>query len=389
MLTRPNSPVERERSPRPGVTDDARRGGRAGTLLVAHSDGRGGGIERYVATVEAALRGGGESCVRLNLHDRTSDGLPDERRLAGALRQRWTTHHRLSRDISQQLAVTVTGRLVLAYIHLLPAALMATRAHPAMGITVVMYGNEIWAPGLPRRAVRRLLRHPRVRPVAISGFSAGALYPLVPAGVLPPGLSAEWFDALVAAGGGLRSNHSTTQLMTSFRLESWREKGLPEIVEAIRRTRRSDLRLVVCGSGPVPAELRRLVDATPFSTLRHNLSDKELAAQFAAADLFVLATRLQRRPVRSGEGFGLVLAEAQVAGTPVVAPAHGGSSDAFRPGITGVAPVDQSSAALADAIGRLVGDPDRLAQMGRSAALWAREEFDPVRYAAHAREMLL
>ena len=81
--------------------------------------------------------------------------------------------------------------------------------------------------------------------------------------------------------------------------------------------------------------------------LRPGLTDHDLAAQFAASDLFVLASRTRsgRRPC--GEGFGLVLLEAQVAGTAVVGPAHGGSPDAYLDGVTGATPRDESAAALA------------------------------------------
>ena len=80
---------------------------------------------------------------------------------------------------------------------------------------------------------------------------------------------------------------------------------------------------------------------------RPGLSDRELARQLAGADLFVLATRSRGGRHTSGEGFGLVLLEAQVAGTPVVAPAHGGSHDAYIEGITGLAPMDETAGSLA------------------------------------------
>jgi phosphatidylinositol alpha-1,6-mannosyltransferase len=355
-----------------------------GVALVAHSQGLGGGIERYVATVEDAIRGSGSPYTRLNLHDHPSPHVQS----AGP-RGHWTANRRLLTRLRQHLDATGSRRLVLGYLNLLPVALLATRQRPDTGITVVLHGSEIWAQGLPRRLMLRLLSSPRVRPVAVSGFSAGALFPVAAAGVLPPGLSAPWFDTLTAAGRTARPESPGVRIMTSFRLESWRDKGLPELLAAIRRLGRPDLSLVVCGSGPVPADLQRLVAAAPFCTVRSNLSDPDLAAEFAAADLFVLATRLRSKPLRSGEGFGLVLAEAQVAGTPVIAPAYGGGSDALRPGITGAVPVDESVGALATVIERLVQEPDRLARLGRAAAAWAGEEFDPARYATRVRETLL
>ena len=43
------------------------------------------------------------------------------------------------------------------------------------------------------------MRHPDVRLVAVSSFTAGALFPGGQATVLPPGLSRTWFGELVSA----------------------------------------------------------------------------------------------------------------------------------------------------------------------------------------------
>jgi glycosyltransferase involved in cell wall biosynthesis len=105
--------------------------------------------------------------------------------------------------------------------------------------------------------------------------------------------------------------------------------------------------------------------------------------------LFVLAsqTRIGRRAV--GEGFGLVLLEAQAAGTPVVAPAHGGSREAYVEGVTGVAPSDESAEALTRTLQGLLKDPARLEWMGRQAAQWTQQAFAPERYARLAVRRLL
>lgn len=124
-------------------------------------------------------------------------------------------------------------------------------------------------------------------------------------------------------------------------------------------------------------------------TLRSGLSDQDLALQLATADLLILATRTRRGRRACGEGFGLVLLEAQVAGTAVVAPAYGGSKDAFIEHITGVAPVDETAAALANVLDRLLKDPTRLEQMGERAAEWARECFAPESYALRAVAALM
>ena len=107
------------------------------------------------------------------------------------------------------------------------------------------------------------------------------------------------------------------------------------------------------------------------------------------ADLFVLATHIEYGHSAVGEGFGLVLVEAQVAGTPVVAPAYGGSRDAYVEGVTGTAPADESAEALTRTLHDLLKDPARLEWMGGQAAQWSRQAFAPERYAQLAVRRLL
>jgi glycosyltransferase involved in cell wall biosynthesis len=268
-----------------------------------------------------------------------------------------------------------------------------SKSSQVAGISVICHGIDVWGSG---RAARRriesyLMGRKRVRMVAVSNFTAGALWRAGPAAILPPGLSGGWFQTLIDASAAGRSAEPQggQSIVTAFRLSQWRDKGLPELIRAVSDLGHLDIRLTVCGSGPVPPELERLVRAHPLCRLRAGLTDGDLAQELASADLFVLATRSRRGKKPSGEGFGLVLIEAQVAGTPVVGPAHAGSHDAFIDGITGVAPTDETAAALARIIGELMGDPARLRQMGCQAARWARSSFAPDLYASQAVARLL
>jgi glycosyltransferase involved in cell wall biosynthesis len=209
------------------------------------------------------------------------------------------------------------------------------------------------------------------------------------AAVLPPGLSGPWFDELAKAGVPERRPGGAIRLLTAFRLADWRDKGLPELLEAIRQLDRPDVSLTICGRGQLPPQAARLIGGLPWCRVRSGLTDAELAAELADADLFVLATRTRRGRGACGEGFGLVLLEAQVAGTAVVAPASGGSREAYLDGVTGVAPVDETAEALARILAGLLSDPARLTSMGRSAASWAQTAFDPDQYAARTVQRLL
>jgi phosphatidylinositol alpha-1,6-mannosyltransferase len=336
-------------------------------LLLSPSRGLGGGIERYVETLEWAFAAHGGSCQRIDLHQPGPVG-----------QARMMTQ---GRRILEQTSVPT--RLVVAHRALLPMAYLLARRSPTCGISVLCHGCDVWdAQFRPRRYVEsRLMRRSIVRIVAVSSFTAGAISRLSPATILPPGLSGEWFQTLVEGSAIRRSETPGIHLVTAFRLAAWREKGLPQLMEAIAFLGRSDIHLTVCGSGKPPADLMNAVRACGSCTVRQGLTDRELASQLAAADLFVLATRTKAGRRASGEGFGLVLLEAQVAGTPVVGPAYGGSPDAYIDRVTGVAPIDETPGALANVLAKLLADPQRLAQMGRRAAEWARDSFAPERYA--------
>ncbi len=343
-------------------------------VLLTPSRGLGGGIERYVETLEWAFLEQRVEYRRVDLKH------------AGA-----AAHAQLLIEAREQMRAIMPARLVVAHRSLLPAAWLLTRRGSHCGISVICHGGDVWGTGhwVRRSIEKRLMRHPGVRVVAVSSFTAGALAGNHPATILRPGLSREWFDTLVKTSAEIRSQKAGTHLVTVFRLADWRGKGLPELLAAVAALDRTDIRVTVCGSGKPPPELERLVHQHPFCTLRPGFTDRELANQLAAAELFVLATRTRSGRASSGEGFGLVLLEAQVAGTPVIAPAYGGSHDAYLDRVTGLAPTDESAGELTKVLEQMLADPGQLAEMGKRAAEWARECFAPEQYAPQAVARLL
>jgi phosphatidyl-myo-inositol dimannoside synthase len=336
-------------------------------LLLTPSRGLGGGIERYARTLQSAFAAQPIECHRIDLD---GSGIAAHRRLLKQSRA-------ALRDDSR------ATRLVVLHVTLLPAARLLAREHAVSGISVLCHGTDVWCtrPRIRRRVESYLLRRPDVRVLAMSSFTAGALCQTCPATVLPSGMSKEWFDTLVSASTVGHDQPPGAKIVTLFRLPAWEEKGLPELLSAVTALKHPGVSLTVCGSGEASEELRLAVRNHPCCTLRQGLSDHELATELATADLFVLATRTRAGRQVSGEGFGVSLLEAQVAGTPVVGPAYGGSPDAYIDRVTGVAPVDESAEALAETIDKLLCDPQRLKRMGEKAREWARECFAPERYA--------
>ena len=351
--------------------------GQAGpVLLLSPSQGLGGGIERYVETVQSAFRDTGVPCQRLDLPRPGPAG-----------------YRTLLAEASAALAGRDgAARVVVAHRALLPLAVLLSRIRQVRGISVICHGIDVWGArtGLRWQLESRLMRLRGVRIVAVSSFTAGSLFPGGGhATILPPGLARGWFDELAGAGAVDRDPRPGLELMTAFRLGAWRDKGLPQLTTAIAALRRTDVRLTVCGSGEPPDDLLSHVGSVPWCSLRPGLADHDLAAQYAASDLFVLASRARQGRLPCGEGFGLVLLEAQVAGTAVVGPAHGGSPDAYLDGVTGTAPRDESAAALARVLHGLLSQPGKLREMGSLGAQWAGKRFAPDSYAALAVDRLL
>jgi phosphatidylinositol alpha-mannosyltransferase len=139
-------------------------------------------------------------------------------------------------------------------------------------------------------------------------------------------------------------------------------KGMPLLLAALRRTVKDypDLRLLVVGRGD-PAELRRQAgpELADKIVLLGQVDDVTKARALCSVDVYCA-------PNTGGESFGVILTEAMAAGTPVVA----SDIDAFRRvvdnGNAGVLFGVHDEVALAEAIGDLLGDPARRAELAEA-----------------------
>lgn len=98
------------------------------------------------------------------------------------------------------------------------------------------------------------------------------------------------------------------------------------------------------------------------------LPQEDLAGLYAAADLFVWPA--------INEAYGMALLEAQSAGLPAVAGRSGGVADILRHGETGLLVPPGDVPAFADAVARLLDDPDRRRCMAATAAATTAVEHD-------------
>lgn len=154
-----------------------------------------------------------------------------------------------------------------------------------------------------------------------------------------------------------------------------RYKNLDGLVEAWRTVAAElpDASLRIVGAGTLAPLVRELVAELPQQvSWVERLSPDEVAAELDAASFLVLPSR--------SEGMGRVVVESLARGRPVLGASVGGIRDLIDDGVNGLL-VAPRPAELAQALVRLLGDPElvrRLGEAGRESALpWilSPEEF--------------
>lgn len=139
-------------------------------------------------------------------------------------------------------------------------------------------------------------------------------------------------------------------------------KGLHILLDAMTQVNAT---LAIVGAGPEEARLRDLAQA--FGVARRvrfigRVSDDDLPAYYAAADLFVLPSHLR------AEAFGMVQLEAMAAGLPVISTELGtGTSVVNQHGVTGFVVPPGDPLPLARAIRVLLENPELRRHMGAAA----------------------
>jgi phosphatidylinositol alpha-1,6-mannosyltransferase len=145
------------------------------------------------------------------------------------------------------------------------------------------------------------------------------------------------------------------------------EKGIDTVLRALPAIvgRAPDVRYAVAGSGSERERLEKLSEKLGVAErvrFLGQVDDRDLPALYNLAAVYVGASR---RAERIGiEGFGISLVEASACGLPVVAGNSGGIPDAVRDGETGFLVPPEDPAAFADAIGRLLADPELAGRTG-------------------------
>ena len=149
-----------------------------------------------------------------------------------------------------------------------------------------------------------------------------------------------------------------------------KEKSYAVLAEALTQLSGPNWHLLVAGDGPQrDAITAQLNNAAPGRvTFLGTLDEPALTEAYTASDMLVWPA--------IDEAFGIALLEAQAAGLPVVAGKQRGVPDIIASGITGLLPKPGDATAFAQALQRLIDDPEARTRMGEAASRRVLEQFD-------------
>ncbi|AFY54177.1 glycosyltransferase [Rivularia sp. PCC 7116] len=181
-----------------------------------------------------------------------------------------------------------------------------------------------------------------------------------------------------AARNELGINPETKLVMYVGRFD--RRKGIETLVRAVGQSKlrgSEDLKLIICGGsraghsdGKERDRIEKIVaelGMTQMTEFPGRVSQKDLPSYYAAADVCVVPSHY--------EPFGLVAIEAMASYTPVVASDVGGLQFTVVSEKTGLLAAPQNVSAFANAIDRILLDPQWREQLGEAARKRVENKF--------------
>jgi phosphatidylinositol alpha-1,6-mannosyltransferase len=268
-----------------------------------------------------------------------------------------------------------------------PLALLSPLARRAGAKRIVAstHGHEVGWSMLPvaRTALRRIGNDADVV-TFISQYTrnrfASAFGPNAALERLSPGVDTDRFEPDPVARADMRARYGLGDrpvVVCVSRLVP--RKGQDMLIRALPalRERVPGTRLVVVGGGPYLDDLRRLAHSFGVAedvVFTEGVPAEELPAHHAMADVFAMPCRTRGAGL-DVEGLGIVYLEASAMGVPVVAGDSGGAPESVLDGTTGLVVDGWDVGSITAAVGNLLADPDRAAEMGRAGREWVVAEW--------------
>jgi glycosyltransferase involved in cell wall biosynthesis len=166
------------------------------------------------------------------------------------------------------------------------------------------------------------------------------------------------------------------------------KKGCEYLIRAVSqlRDRRRNARLVIIGDGPLRAQLEALASTLKVSAKFLGVQGPDLVRKWMQR-AWVLCNPSVTASNGDTEGLGMVFAEAQATGLPVVSTLHGGIPEVIRDGETGLLARERSVDDLTGHLERMLVDRVFWDLCSERAKAWIREQFDIHRCTAGLEEV--
>lgn len=264
-----------------------------------------------------------------------------------------------------------------------PLAVLAPvlRRAGAHRVVASTHGHEVGWSMLP--AARQTLRHIGTHTDVVTfvsrytrGRFASAFGARAALEHVPPGVDTTRFAPDDIARARIRDRHDLGDAPVVLCLSRLvPRKGQDVLIDGFDEVlrREPDARLLIVGGGPHREALERRRATSPVRDrilMTGSVDAADVPAYHAAADVFAMPAR-----TRGGgldvEGLGIVYLEASATGVPVVAGRSGGAPETVVDGHTGHVVDGRDPSAVASAIGDLLADRARAAEMGRAGRAWA------------------
>ncbi|MGZ4912506.1 MAG: glycosyltransferase family 4 protein [Halobacteriota archaeon] len=192
--------------------------------------------------------------------------------------------------------------------------------------------------------------------------------------VVPPGVDVAAFNP-TRYSGYLRDMHGiegTIVLFVGQLSKAHRHKGLPLLIQALQSIDDPAMTLVIVGDGNARSDYvtyarqKGVEDRIIFAGL---IPQEEMPLYYRGADMTVLPT------YTNAEGFGMVLAEANACGRPVIGTKVGGVPSVITDGYNGLLIEPGDLQGLVQAIQALTQNKELAARLGRNGSEKVNKEF--------------
>jgi len=268
--------------------------------------------------------------------------------------------------------------IVCGHVHILPV--LQRPKLKSMPYWICTYGREVW----PRWSESVSLAMRRAKMIlTISNFTRDSIIRRLPEAevyLVPPTVDIQRFRPMPIR----RGNPEKKVVLTVGRISSdSRYKGHDVVIRALPLVEEmlgQEVVYWIAGAGDDVPRLQTLTEDVGVSNSVRFLGrvpDEDLACIYNMCDVFVMPSRIEKRPdgTWGGEGFGIVYIEAAACGKPVIAGNEGGATDAVVHGTTGLTVDPSSVQAVGDAVCMLLKDDCLAAEMGRAGRQHVVEHF--------------